>query len=82
MIKFCIDAVQLRAALAEIEAAEKNGFMHCLAVLNISEVGPMLMNNTACYSNLIERVHATRPDLNWGRGQHVSHYKRFYPKIL
>ena len=77
MMTFCIDAAQLRAAVAEIEAAEKNGFMHCLAVMKIVAAGPMLDDNIAHYSDMIERAHAKRSDLDWGRGQHVSRDNRF-----
>lgn len=74
---FCIDATELRKALAEIEAAEKNGFNHCLAVLEISSAGPMLSDCRASYSDLIERAHPTNPSLNWGRFQGVSRRHRF-----
>lgn len=44
-MNLCIDAVQLRKALADIEAAEKNGFMHCLAVFRLSSTGRMIDQN-------------------------------------
>lgn len=74
---FCIDAQQLRKALADIEAAEKNGFMHCLAVFQMASAGRMLDQNRAEYSDLIERAHATSGEYNWGRFQDVSRNNRF-----
>lgn len=41
-MEFCISADELRAALAAIEAAEQNGFNHCLAVFKMALAGPML----------------------------------------
>lgn len=76
-MNFCIDAKQLRAALAEIEAAEKNGFMHCLAVFKMASAGPMLDQCRADYSDLIEKAHATNGKLDWGRFQGVSRRNRF-----
>ena len=69
---FCIDAKQLRAALAEIEAAEKNGFHHCLAVFRLARVGNMLDACRADYSDLLERASDTDKSLDWGRFQGVS----------
>lgn len=71
-MEFCIDAAQLRAALAEIEAAEKNGFLHCLAVFKFSHAGYMLSDCRATYSDLLERAHPTNASLDWGRFQGVS----------
>lgn len=71
-MEFCIDAAQLRAALAEIEAAEKNGFLHCLAVFKFSHAGYMLSDCRATYADLLERAHPTSASLNWGRFQGVS----------
>lgn len=77
-MELCIDANQLRAALASIEAAERNGFMHCLAVLKLSGAGEMLHENRVRYSDLIERAHPTDDRLNWGRFQRVSIRHRFH----
>lgn len=74
---FCIDADELRAALKDIEAAEKNGFKHCLAVFKITSVGPMLSSNRASYSDLFERAHPTDGRLDWGRFQGVTRGNRF-----
>jgi len=74
-MEFCIDAAQLRRALAEIEAAERNGFHHCLAVFKLTNAGAGLDECRADYSDLLERAHPTDGRLNWGRFQRVS--KRF-----
>jgi hypothetical protein len=74
---FCIDASQLRAALANIEAAEKNGFHHCLAVFRMSTVGLSVADCRATYSDLVERAHPTDSRLDWGRFQRVSVRYRF-----
>jgi hypothetical protein len=76
-VNFCIDAEQLRKALAEIEAAEKNGFKYCLAVFFMASAGRMIYQNRAEYSDLMERAHPTNPALNWGRFQSVSRCNRF-----
>lgn len=76
-MQFCIAASDLRAALAEIEAAEKNGFRYCLAVFGITEAGPQLSDCRATYSDMIERAHPSSPTLNWGRFQSVSKRNRF-----
>lgn len=76
-MEFCIDAAQLRAALAEIEAAEKNGFHHCLAVFRFSHAGFNLQDCRATYGDLLERAHPTDGNLNWGRFQRVSARHRF-----
>jgi hypothetical protein len=76
-MEFCVDAKTLRAALAEIEAAEANGFMHCLAVLKFRSVGPMVSDNRAEYSDILERAHPTDGRLNWGRFQRVSARHKF-----
>lgn len=76
-VMFCIDAAQLRKALAEIEAAEKNGFMHCLAVFNLTQASPMLDQCRAEYSDLCEKAHPTNGSLNWGRFQNVTRRHRF-----
>jgi len=71
-MQFCVDAEQLRKALAAIEAAEKNGFMHCLAVMEMSSAGAMIDECRASYTDLLERAHPTNGHLNWGRFQRVS----------
>jgi len=76
-MNFCIDAEQLRAALEEIEAAEKNGFHYCLAVFRMASAGQMLDQNRAAYSDLIERAHPTDRHFNWGRFQSVSKRHKF-----
>lgn len=76
-MEFCIDAVELRKALAEIEAAEANGFRHCLAVLRLASAGHHLSDCCATYSDLIERAHPTDGSLNWGRFQGVARRHRF-----
>lgn len=77
MMDFCIDAEQLRKALATIEAAEKNGFMHCLAVFSMASAGRMLDQNRAEYSDMIEKAHPTDVGFDWGRFQGVSRSHRF-----
>lgn len=77
MMGFCISADQLRKALVEMEAAERNGFMHCLAVFAMSSAGPMLDECRANYSDLLERAHPTSGAFNWGRFQRVSQRFRF-----
>lgn len=79
-MELCINAQQLRAALAEIEAAENNGFMHCLAVFKMASAGPMLSDCTANYSDLCERAHPTDGSKDWGRFQGVSRRNRFSAK--
>jgi hypothetical protein len=74
---FCIDAEQLRKALAEIESAENNGFMHCLAVFRIASAGRMLDQNRAEYSDMIEKAHPTDGHFDWGRFQLVSKRNKF-----
>lgn len=76
-MNFCIDAEQLRKALAEIEAAEKNGFMHCLAVFRMASAGQMLDQNRAEYSDMIEKAHPTNGRFDWGRFQGVTRLNRF-----
>lgn len=76
-MNFCISGDQLRKALADIEAAEKNGFLHCLAVFDITSAGRMMDQCRAEYSDLIERAHETDGNLNWGRFQGVTRRNRF-----
>jgi hypothetical protein len=73
----CIDAAQLRKALAEIEAAEKNGFHYCLAVFRIAAVGTMLSDCRASYNDLWVRAHPTDGNFDWGRYQGVTRANRF-----
>jgi hypothetical protein len=76
-MEFCINGEQLRKALAEIEAAEKNGFMFCLAVFKITQAGYMLSDTRADYSDLCERAHPTNENFDWGRFQGVSRRNKF-----
>lgn len=76
-MNFCVTGDQLRKALADIEAAEKNGFMHCLAVFDITQAGRMIDDCRAEYSDLIEKAHPTDGNLSWGRFQGVSRNNRF-----
>ena len=76
-MNFCIDAEQLRKALQDIEAAEKNGFRFCLAVFQLISAGPMLDQCRMNYSDLIEKAHPTDARLDWGRFQGVSKRHKF-----
>ena len=76
-MEFCISAEHLRAALAEIEAAEKNGFKYCLAVFKLTSAGYDLNAFRASYSDLLEKAHPTSSQLNWGRFQGVSKRYKF-----
>jgi hypothetical protein len=69
---FCIEPDQLRKALADVERAEKNGFMHCQAVFKMVSAGDYLGDCKANYSDLSERAHPTDGNFNWGRFQNVS----------
>lgn len=70
-----IRAGELRRALADIEAAERNGFMHCEAVVEAeSAIGGTILLR---YSDLWEKAHPTDGSLNWGRFQGVSARHRF-----
>lgn len=71
-MQFCINAEQLRKALKDIEAAEANGFHHCLAVLKLTSAGHQLDDCRAEYSDLIEKAHPTDGGLSWGRFQGVT----------
>lgn len=73
----CINAEHLRKALADLERAEKNGFMHCLAVFSMVSAGRMLDQNRAEYSDMIEKAHPTDGAFDWGRFQGVSRRHRF-----
>lgn len=76
-MSLCISANELRQALMDMEVAEANGFMHCLAVFNITSAGTMLSEVRAEYSDLLERAHATDARYDWGRFQRVSKTHRF-----
>lgn len=76
-LTFCIDAEQLRRALADIETAERNGFHHCLAVFDLTSASRTLSDCRATYSDLMERAHPTNPEYNWGRFQGVTRKCRF-----
>lgn len=82
MLQTCITAEQLRKALVELEAAEKNGFHHCLAVFDVRASGSLLSNCRATYSDLWERAHPTNGNMDWGRFQGVSKSHRFAEGIL
>jgi len=77
MLTFGINADQLRKALAEIEAAEANGFMHCRAIFDITQAGSNLDQCIAEYSDLSERAHPYDPSLNCGRFQGVTRRNKF-----
>lgn len=76
-MELCIDATELRKALAAIEAAEKNGFMYCLAAVKLASTGPMLDDCCVVYDSLIERAHPTDRAFSWGRFQGVTRNNRF-----
>ena len=70
-----INAENLRKALKDIEAAEKNGFMYCEAVFDAN-----YRNDTwieATYSDMWEKAHPTDGSLNWGRNQDVTKRNTF-----
>ena len=76
-MQFCIDAEQLRKALADVERAERNGFKFCLAVFGMASAGPMLDQCRAVYSDLYEKAHPTDGKLDWGRFQGVTRRHKF-----
>lgn len=76
-MELCINAEQLRKALADIEAAEERGFMFCLAVFKMSAAGPSISDCRADYSDMIERAHPTDGKQDWGRFQSVSKRAQF-----
>jgi hypothetical protein len=76
-MNFCIDAEQLRKALADIEVAEKNGFKYCLAVFRLTSCGYMIDDNRATYSDMIEKADPTNGNLCWGRFQSVTKNNKF-----
>ena len=76
-MNMCIDSIQLKKALADIERAEKNGFKHCLAVMQMVSAGRMISDNILEYRDLLERAHPTDSRLDWGRFQLVTTKNRF-----
>lgn len=72
MLDYTIDAEQLRKALAEIERAEKNGFMYCLAVFRMSITGDSITEWRGNYTDLVEAAHPTDGRFRWGRGQDIT----------
>jgi hypothetical protein len=76
-IEVCITGAELRKALAAIEAAEANGFDHCLAVLKLISAGFTVSEGVVEYSDLLERAHPTDGRLDWGRFQGVTERNRF-----
>ena len=79
-MEFCIAPSQLRAALVEIETAEKHGFHHCMSVFRINSCGQKLDQCTAEYSDIVERAHPTDGHFDWGRFQGVTRRFRFDAK--
>ena len=77
MALFCIGAQAIRKALADIETAEKNGFNHCLAVLEVVGAADRHGNLLLGYSDLWERAHPSDGWLDWGRCQSVTTRNRF-----
>lgn len=76
-----ITAHELRKALADIEAAEKNGFMFCEAVFVGGSVDPS-RNLYLAYSDMIEKADPTNGALNWGRCQRVTQRFTFEDGVL
>lgn len=74
-MEISITKIELLKALAEIEAAEKNGFYFCEGVFSIREMNGSI--GVAYYSDLWEKAHPTNGSLNWGRFQDVHKRKKF-----
>jgi hypothetical protein len=73
-MSFKINAHELRKALAEIEQAETNGFMHCVAIFDPHHVeGPFVHLE---YSDMHEKGHPTAGHMDWGRFQGVTRRNR------
>lgn len=70
-------ADQLRKALKEIEKAEANGFMYCLAVFHLKEYGSSILDCKIEFDDICEKAHPTNGSLNWGRGQKVTERNKF-----
>ncbi len=81
-MELCISSMELRKALEEIEAAEKNGFDYCLAVFKLQTAGHMLSDNTMGFSDLITRADPVDGNLDWGRFQNPYTTNRFDGKKL
>ena len=77
---FTIGAAELRRALEAIEAAERNGFMYCEAVLDSDSM--LLSGLRLRYSDIWEKAHPTDRALDWGRYQGVSRRYRFADGVL
>src|SRR6266436_107280 len=83
MLEIAVNGKQLRAALAAIERAERNGFHDCLAVLAVENPASRdLAHRTAAYSDLWERADPRNPAFDWGRDQQVSRANRFVDGTL
>ncbi len=76
-MNMCISAIELRKALADIEAAEKNGFHYCIAVFRLSSAGNTLSECRMTYSDMIERAHPTDGRFDWGRFKGVTKRHKF-----
>ena len=72
MIELTITGDELRRALSAVEAAEKQGFMHCLAVVHLTSVGQGIHECSLSFSDIIERAHPTDGSKDWGRFQGIS----------
>jgi len=74
-MNFIINGEQLRKALKEIRAAEKNGFMFCEAVLDVDDREGTWIKLR--FSDLWEKAHPTNGNFDWGRFQGVSKHNKF-----
>ena len=72
MIELTITGDELRRALSAVEAAEKQGFMHCLAVVHLISAGQGIHECSLSFSDIIERAHPTDGWKDWGRFQGIS----------
>lgn len=72
MIELTITGDELRRALSAVEAAEKQGFMHCLAVVHLISAGQGIHECSLSFSDIIERAHPTDGSKDWGRFQGIS----------
>lgn len=79
-MNFCLDAKQIRRALADLELAEKHGFDYCLAVFDIVHAGRSIHECLGEYSDLIERADPVDGNFHWGRFQGVVRRNRFDKK--
>jgi len=75
MIELSIDEHQLCHALADIEKAKARGFTHCLAVVQLKQVGNSVDDCRLEYSDLILKAHPTDETQNWGRGGFIEDYR-------